>query len=173
MPVFIVMAAGGFSLLALMTIFDQAGDMLDDAFDAVFDIDDTGGGTRWISFYSIIAFVGFFGVGGALAQVMDFSNFPSVFFGLVSGVSGGGIAALFTAWMKRQEKSSHIKSGMVVGRAAQVTIAIPENGVGEVSIVLSEAHRLAARSADGKAIPVGATVVVKEEGPPLIVSIAR
>ena len=46
-------------------------------------------------------------------------------------------------------------------RMAQVTIAIPENGVGEVSLTVgAEQTAQLARSTDGSAIPSGGEVVI-------------
>jgi hypothetical protein len=63
----------------------------------------------------------------------------------------------------------------LVARPASVTIAIPENGVGEVSLIVgAEQTSQLARSLDGAAIAPGREVVVKAvRGSQLIVEVTR
>jgi hypothetical protein len=174
MPVYAMMAVGSFSLLLIMSIFSGLGEIFDEGLDALFemlDFDaDDGGGTRWISSYSLIAFIGFAGIGGVMSQrYLGVTDEPSVVLALLSGLVGGGIIALFMNWMRRQERSTHLRSGSLVDREAHVSVAIPENGIGEVHIVSDESHWMSARSTDGGSIPLGTTVAIVKEGAPLIV----
>ena len=108
------------------------------------------------------AFITFFGVGGILGQYFGWEHPASSALGLGLGLLGGAIVHRFAVLLHSQQAGSELHMNALVARPAHVTIAIPENGVGEVSLTVgAEQTAQLARSADGRAIPSGGEVVIK------------
>ena len=135
------------------------------------DLDVHGGpspfGTRVIA-----AFLTFFGVGGIIGQHFGLGHVVSSGIGIVLGLFGATAVHQFAKLLYSQQASSGVAMKDLVTRPAQVTIAIPENGVGEVvlTVGLEETVQLA-RSHDGRAIPSGGEVVIQAiRGSQVIVS---
>jgi membrane-bound ClpP family serine protease len=108
-------------------------------------------------------FVTTFGAAGAVARNYGLSyplcSLIGMACGLVTGTAGWQL--LRVLW--KQQASSTVTRDDIVGAAGEVKTAIPEGGVGQVSIV-ARGQRLypMARSADGKAVEEGALVKVLE-----------
>jgi hypothetical protein len=67
----------------------------------------------------------------------------------------------FAKILYSQQASSELRMAGLVNLRGEVTIAIPENGAGEITVVAGgERTTHIARSADGRAVPTGAEVVV-------------
>ncbi len=97
-----------------------------------------------------------------------------LFISTVSGVALAGVMFLvYARVLAAAQGSSEVRAGELVGRPAEVVTPIPvgEGKLGEVSLVARGMHvKSPARSADGQAIPRGATVeIVGESGSVLVV----
>jgi membrane protein implicated in regulation of membrane protease activity len=75
-------------------------------------------------------------------------------------ISGGAYALLGFLYQKTQA-GSEFRDEQVVGKSAEVTLAIPEGGVGEIAFSVKGSRSIAsARAEDGKAIPRHTTVKI-------------
>jgi len=75
-------------------------------------------------------------------------------------ISGGAYVLLGFLYQKTQA-GSEFRDEQVVGKAAEVTLAIPEGGMGEIAFSVKGSRNIAsARSEDGKAIPRYAAVKI-------------
>ena len=72
-----------------------------------------------------------------------------------------GIVYQFAKVLYSQQASSEIRMTSLVGCSAEVTVGIPEGGVGQVTLTVSgERSTHIARPSDGHSIPLGAEVVI-------------
>jgi membrane protein implicated in regulation of membrane protease activity len=123
--------------------------------------------TRILSVF-ITAFGGF----GAIGIHLGYSTELSTVIGVAGGLVFGTIIYLFASFLFSQQASSEIRVSDLAGCIAQVTVAIPRAGVGQVRCTMGESVvEKIARSQDGEQIPlntlvkieavVGETVVVR------------
>ncbi len=83
--------------------------------------------------------------------------------GLASGVVLGGIYMVAMRMIQSQEASSLVGDQELVGVEGRLTVAIPENGVGEVTCPIGgQTTRRMARAAGSQALPEGARVRIKD-----------
>ncbi len=95
-----------------------------------------------------------FGAGGAIATHGTFGVVGSTLLGLATGVVFGVLGLTFMRALYSQQASSEIQTSEAIGRRGTVTIDIPQNGVGEVSLSLNGQYMTySARSMSGVAIP--------------------
>lgn len=82
--------------------------------------------------------------------------------GLFGGAVFGGLIYLFASFLYSQQASSDIRVSELVGRTAQVTVAIPKDGLGQIRCSLGESvvEKLA-RAEDGGAISVNTSVKIE------------
>jgi membrane protein implicated in regulation of membrane protease activity len=119
----------------------------------------------------IFSFTLGFGAAGTIASAYGLRPLWCVlsgsFVGFILSLAAYGIMAIFY----KQQSSSVIPTAKAVGRVANVTSAIPDNGVGEVGLdVLGQYQIYLARSGKGTPIPKGARVkVVENQGGELVV----
>jgi len=152
MIVFLTLAAIGL-LLLLVTAF--SGHHMD--FHA--DIDHGGGG--FLSVRAVAVFFLAFGTVGAISRHYGLGNAGSSVWGLVSGAVLVVLYVLSMELVKSQQASSLIAESDLVGLTARVTVAVPGDGIGEVScIIKSQTARRMARSASGQPIAEGHMVRV-------------
>lgn len=124
---------------------------------------------------TIATFVATFGgVGLIVNNLTRLSPVLGLFISTVSGVALAGMMfLLYARVLAAAQGSSEIRAGELVSRPAEVITPIPpgEGKLGEVALVARGAHvKSPARSADGQAIPRGATVeIVGESGSVLVV----
>lgn len=124
---------------------------------------------------TIATFVATFGgVGLIVNNLTRLSPVLGLFISTVSGVALAGVMFLvYARVLAAAQGSSEVQAGELVGRPAEVITPIPagEGKLGEVSLVARGTHlKSPARSADGQAIPRGATVeIVGEAGSVLVV----
>lgn len=120
-------------------------------------------------------------------QPITIATFITTFggFGLVAGqvwphwhpvlVAAGGLGAglalaavVFFGWVRLlygAQGSSESRTLRLVGSVAEVTLAIPKGGVGRISYVCHGSRFTAsAKSADGRAVAMGQTVLIKKVG---------
>jgi hypothetical protein len=120
------------------------------------------GGPSPLSTRVIGSFILFFGVGGIIGQYAGWGHPASSGLGIGLGVVAATLVHRFALLLHAQQASSELVLNDLVSRPACVSIAIPENGVGEVSLTASaEQTTQLARSTDGRAIPSGSEVVIR------------
>ena len=158
---FLYAAIGAFGLLLLLLML-VAGDILEIAgADQGIDHGADAGGPAFFSLPIMSAFVTAFGVGGAVARYYDLSHPAASGTGIASGIVLAGLVCQFARVLYSQQASSEIHMTGLLGRTAEVTVGIPLDGVGQVTLTVSgERSTHIARSADGNAIPPGVEVQV-------------
>jgi membrane-bound ClpP family serine protease len=123
------------------------------------------GGPSFLSFRSLSVFLTAFGAVGAIPSyyfpgTKGIALFSSVL-GILSGVVMCGIYLVAMRMVYGQQASSLITDKDLIGAEGRVTIAIPENGLGEITCLIGpQATRRMARS--GKAIDEGTIVRIRE-----------
>lgn len=154
MIVFLALAAIGL-LLLLVSAF--SGHHMD------FHADIDHGGFGFLSVRAFAVFFTAFGTVGAIARNYGLTAAWSSVWGLVTGVVLVGLYVLSMELVKSQQASSLIAENELVGLTARVTVAIPPDGIGEVScVVKSQTARRIARSASGQPIGEGHMVRIAE-----------
>ena len=119
------------------------------------------GGPGVFSARIMAAFVTAFGVGGVAGRYYNLSHPAASGVGVVSGIVMAGLVYQFAKMLYSQQASVDVRMPGLVGRSAEVSVAIPAGGVGQISLMASgERSEHIARSAGGQAIPRGAEVVV-------------
>ena len=164
MLIYAALGGAGLLLLLLMLIAGGLGDHDVPVHEASLDHGDLDGhgGPSPFGIRIIASFLMFFGVGGMIGQYAAWEHPASSGLGIALGLVGATLVYRFATLLHSQEASSELLVGTLVSRHAQVTIAIPENGVGEVSLMVgAEQTAQLARSADGAPIPSGGEVVIK------------
>lgn len=164
----IYMALGGVGLLVLlaMLVAGGFGDHDVPIHDTEIETDhgdlDMHGGPSPFGTRILAAFLVFFGVGGIVGQYVGWSHPASSALGVALGLAGATIVHRFATLLYQQQADSQLVISTLVARPAQVTIAIPANGVGEVSLLVgAEQTSQLARSVGGSAIAQGRDVVVR------------
>lgn len=177
----IMLLGGGPLILSLILgeIFDFADGVFEglDNFLEGFGIDlfpdeQIGEGRSGFGTTTVLAFLTLFGGGGLVASV-SFNAGPvvSTLVGLVSGVVAAALMMRFMVLMYRQQASSHLTENDFLNVVGQISGAIPENGVGRVTLtVKGQIVRLSARTDDNSSLKEGSSVVViRKEGTVAIV----
>jgi membrane protein implicated in regulation of membrane protease activity len=119
------------------------------------------GGPSIFSARIMASFLTAFGVGGVVARYYDLSHPAAAGCGVVTGVVMSGLVYQFAKILYSQQASSEVRMARLVGRTAEVTVGIPQGGMGQVTLEYGgERTTQIARSKDGGAIPPGAAVVV-------------
>jgi len=177
--VFVYAAIGLLGLLFLLAMlfmgdlfggdhdFDHGGDFGHDG--------DFGGGPSFLSARIICSFITAFGVGGVIGRHYNLSHPAASGVGVVTGILMAGLVYQFAKILYSQQASSEVRMAGLKGSRGEVTIAIPENGVGEITLVAGgERSTHIARSADGRPIPTGTEVVITNPlGQSVVVSRAQ
>lgn len=166
--VFLGIAALGFVFLLISLI---AGDVFDSiGFDT--GVDPGVEGHAFLDSRVISVFVTAFGGFGAIGIQAGLSIVASSLLGLGGGIILGGLVSLFARFLYKQQSSSSVTTSQLVGRTAQVIVAIAPGTVGQVSCRIGEERvEKLARTRDNTEIKAGVTVRVEEvAGDSLIVS---
>lgn len=121
---------------------------------------------------TIAMFIATFGGVGILLKKMGtpaIVHIPAA--ALAALVVGGLVSILFYKIMVATQASSHARSNEAVGTDAEVTIPIPNQGLGEVAYTLrGSRYTNPARTEDGKELPAHAVVkIVKQVGTTFVV----
>lgn len=164
MLIYAALGGAGLLLLLLMLIAGGIGDHDVPVHEASIDHGDLDahGGPSPLGIRIIASFLMFFGVGGMIGQYAAWDHPASSALGVALGMLGATVVYRFATLLHSQEASSDLLVGSLVSRRAHVTIAIPESGVGEVSLTVgAEQTAQLARSVDGAPIPSGGEVVIK------------
>jgi membrane protein implicated in regulation of membrane protease activity len=166
MLIYGTIAAVGFVLLLFMLLLGEiiGADHDVGAHDVhIGHVDADHGGPSIFSVRIMAAFVTAFGVGGLVARYYDFSHLAASGVGTLSGLVLAGIVYQFAKYLYSQQASSDVRMNSLIGRAAEVTVAIPEHGIGQVTTTFGgERSEHLARAVDGRAVQRGAGVVITE-----------
>lgn len=152
------------SMLLVGEVFGGGGDLTHDIGDGHGDADH-GGGTSVFSTRIMAAFLTAFGVGGIIGRYYELSHPASSGIGVVCGVVMSGIVYQFAKLLYSQQASSELHMTGLVGTVAEVSVAIPADGLGQiVATAGGERSEHIARSADQTAIARGTSVIVTAIG---------
>jgi membrane protein implicated in regulation of membrane protease activity len=122
---------------------------------------DHGGGPGFLSARIMSSFLTAFGVGGMVARYYELSHPAAAGCGVVTGVVMSGVVYQFAKVLYSQQASSEVRMARLIGKAAEVTVGIPQGGMGQVTLEYGgERTTQIARSKDGSVIPPGTAVVV-------------
>jgi membrane protein implicated in regulation of membrane protease activity len=158
-------AIAAFGLLFLLAML-FVGDLFGGDHDAHFEVHghdagDAGHGPSIFSARIMASFMTAFGAGGAIARYFGLPQLASSGIGIASGVVMAGIVYQFAKALYGQQASSEVRMHSLVGRTAEVTVGIPEGGVGQITITIAgERSTHIARPSDGKPIGMGSEVVI-------------
>jgi membrane protein implicated in regulation of membrane protease activity len=163
--VFIVCALIGGALLLVTVVFDDILGGILDALHVDFDI----GGTSLAPL--LIAFVAMFGVGGLFGtQLLNVHGGPAALVGTAFGAAGVAIVYTLFSTLRRAEGARPFSLDDLVGRTANVAVAIPAGRLGSVYVrAEGQNHEYTATaSAD---VPSGSVVrIVAVRGNGLVVA---
>jgi membrane protein implicated in regulation of membrane protease activity len=165
--VFLAIGAIGFIFLLVSLI---VGDIFD-SFGVDTGLDGTDG-HGFLDSRVISVFVTAFGGFGAIGIQMGLSIGASSLLGLAGGVVLGGVVSFFARFLYKQQSSSSVSTGQLIGRTAQVIVSIAPGSLGQISCRIGEERvEKLARSKDNREIKTGAIVRVDEiAGDSVIVS---
>lgn len=122
---------------------------------------DGGGGPSIFSARIMASFVTAFGVGGVVGRYYGLTHPAASGVGIVAGVVMASAVYEFAKILYSQQASSEVRVSGLVGRTAEVTVAIPAAGVGQVALTVGgERTEQIARSADGRPIARGVEVTI-------------
>jgi membrane protein implicated in regulation of membrane protease activity len=164
MLIYGAIAAFGFLFLLLMLFVGEifGGDHEIGAHDVSVEHGEAGGGGPSIfSARVMAAFLTAFGVGGVVARYYNLAHPAASGVGVASGIVLAGIVYQFAKFLYMQQASSDVRMTALVGTSAEVSVAIPQGGVGQIALTFGgERSEHIARSADGRALFRGAEVII-------------
>ncbi len=157
LTLFVVIGGIGFVFLLISLV-------VGDIFEAVgFDLNagDSGLDFGFLDSRVLAVFITAFGGFGAIGAQMGYGAVVCSLIGLLGGVIFGGVVSLFGRFLIGQQASSSVTDSDLVGRTAQVTVAIKSGEIGQITARIGDERidRIA-RSADGEEIKVGTMVTV-------------
>jgi membrane protein implicated in regulation of membrane protease activity len=121
------------------------------------------GGPGIFSARIMASFLTAFGVGGLIARYYGLAHPAAAGCGVVTGAVMSGIVYQFAKILYAQQASSEVRMSQLVGKTAEVTVGIPQGGMGQVTMEYGgERTTQIARSKDGAAIAPGTAVVVTD-----------
>lgn len=146
-------------------VFLLASLILGDIFEMFGGEADLGGeGTDFGLFDSrvIAVFITAFGGFGTIAAWSGYGAVASSFAGLFGGLVFGGVVSAFGRFLVGQQASSTVTDDALIGKTAQVTVAIKPGSVGQITARVGDerVERLARASADVE-IAAGSLVTIK------------
>jgi membrane protein implicated in regulation of membrane protease activity len=152
---FVAIAVFGFVFLLGSSVL---GDLFEHG-DFSHDADGHGAGPSLLSSRILSVFVTAFGSFGAIGIHIGFGVGASTAMGFGGGVLFAGIIYVFASFLYSQQASSHVRTGDLVGNMAQVSVAIPPGGMGQVRCTLGDTVvEKVARAATNEEIPVNTLV---------------
>ena len=159
--IFLGIAAIGFLILMVTFVVGELFELGDIMGDHDVDVHG-GGGPSFLSGRVLSVFITAFGGFGAIGIHQGYGIGISTAMGLASGLVFGGIVYLFVSFLHSQQASSDVRVQDLMGRMAQVSVAIPKGGLGQVRCTLGESVvEKIARSVDGAEIPGNALVKIE------------
>lgn len=157
LTLFVVIGGVGFVFLLISLV-------VGDLFEAIgFDLaaGDSGMDFGFLDSRVLAVFVTAFGGFGAIGVQMGFGAAVSSLIGLLGGVVFAAIVSLFGRFLIAQQASSTVTDEDLIGRTAQVTVAIKAGEIGQITArVGDERVEKIARSRDGDEINAGTLVRV-------------
>jgi membrane protein implicated in regulation of membrane protease activity len=166
--IFLVSTSAFITFLAIAVfgfIFVVASSILGDVFDHgdfSHDADGHGAGPSILSSRILSVFVTAFGAFGAIGVHLGYGVGVSTAMGFGGGVLFAGVIYAFASFLYSQQASSHVRTGDLVGNTAQVSVAIPKGGVGQVRCTLGDTVvEKVARAASNEEIPVNTLVKIQ------------
>jgi len=117
---------------------------------------------QYLSIRSILLFGLGFGVAGSLSTALGLAAFLIPIVGIMTGIGFAWFGLLLFRILLKQEGTTSSDLAELEGYTGKIITAIPEGGVGEISIInlRNEAQYLRARSEDGASIRCGESVEV-------------
>ena len=157
--VFLAIAGVGAVFLAISLLFGEIFEHFGDGLDH--DLDH--GGPGFFSTRVLSVFITTFGGVGAIATFYGLSPVTSSLLAFGSGFVLSSVVLAFGRFLYRQQASSEVRTGDLVGQQARVVIAIPAGGVGQVRCRIGEelVDKIA-RTRDGGVIAENVAVRVDE-----------
>jgi len=163
--VFLGIAALGFFFLLFSFIAGElfgGGDAVGHDADFHGDVHGDVHGVSFLSTRVLSVFITAFGGFGAIGIHVGWGIGLSTALGLAGGVVFGGMIYLFVSFLYGQQASSDVHTSDLVGNTAQVSVAIPRGGLGQVRCTLGETVvEKIAQSQDGTEIPCNTVVKVE------------
>jgi hypothetical protein len=159
LTIFLAIGGIGFLFLLISLLIGDLFDLLGSQIDGNLDGHDFGLlDSRVVSVF-LTAFGGF----GAIGTLWGFGALMGSGFGLLGGVVFGAVVYYFGKLLYSQQVTSSISNEDLIGRTAQVSVAIMPNQLGQVTFTIGE-ERLEklARSVDNSYIEVGTNVRIDE-----------
>ena len=154
---FLAIAVFGFVFLIGSSIF---GDMFEHG-DFSHDADGHGTGPSLLSSRILSVFVTAFGSFGAIGIHVGYGVGVSTAMGFGGGVLFAGVIYVFASFLYSQQASSHVRTSDLVGSLAQVSVPIPQGGVGQVRCTLGDTVvEKVARAVNNQEIPVNTLVKI-------------
>src|SRR5262245_2843303 len=164
MLIYVAIGAFGFLFLMILLVMgDAAGGDHDvgghDAGGGHADVDHSGPGI--FSARIMASFLTAFGVGGIVGRYYQLSHPAASGIGVAAGIVMSAVVYQFARVLYSQQASSTVRVATLVGRSAEVSVAIPAHGVGQVAL-LAGGERVApiAGTVAGAAIARGTEVIV-------------
>jgi membrane protein implicated in regulation of membrane protease activity len=146
-------------------IFVMASALLGDVFehgDFDHDADGHSAGPSILSSRILSVFVTAFGCFGAIGIHLGWGVGASTALGFGGGVLFAGLIYVFASFLYSQQASSTVRTADLVGNTAQVSVAIPHDGMGQVRCTLGDTVvEKVARAANNEEIPVNTLVRIK------------
>ncbi len=154
---FLAIAAFGFVFLIASSIM---GDLFEHG-DFSHDTDGHGAGPSILSSRILSVFVTAFGAFGAIGIHLGYGVGVSTAMGFGGGILFAGVIYAFASFLYSQQATSHVRTGDLAGHTAQVSVAIPKGGMGQVRCTLGDTVvEKVARAANNEEIPVNTLVKI-------------
>ncbi len=157
LTLFVIIGGIGFVFLLISLVLGDIFEM----FGGGTDIGDSGVDFGFLDSRVLAVFITAFGGFGAIGAQMGYGAVVSSLIGLLGGVIFGGVVSLFGRFLIGQQASSSVTDSDLVGRTAQVTVAIKPGEIGQISARIGDERidRIA-RSANDEEIKIGTMVTV-------------
>lgn len=170
MTIFLVIGGLGFLFLLISFIVGDLFDAL--GFDFATDLD-TGHDFGVFDSRVIAIFLTAFGGAGAIGVSLGYGALVSSLFGILGGFVFGALVFYFGKFLYSQQSSSSVTEEDLIGRTAQVVVAIHAGKIGQIACRVGEERvEKIARARDGAEIKAGQTVFIEEvTGDAVIVSV--
>jgi Na+/glutamate symporter len=158
---FLLVGAIGVLLLVVSLLL---GDHVD-ALDSVFDL-----GGDWFSGAALAGFLGTLGFGGALAYDATGSATVGIVVGVVAGLVIGALVGWTMAKLRGNDSGETVRTSELAWREATVVSAIPADGYGEISLVVS-GHLTKLNARANEPLAAGTAVLITAVLSPTSVSV--
>lgn len=155
---------GGIGILLLIVSF-LAGETFEGVFDAI-------GGGDFLSIAAVAGFLSAFGFGGALALDAGLGTGAAAGAGVAAGAVVGAFAGYLTKAPTNSPTDDAPRSADLTGREGTVISAVPADGYGEISLVVS-GHITKLNARGDSPLAVGTPVTVTSVLSPTAVIVSR